>query len=205
MSTLYIVFTATSYKTGSFIRMMTRGQYNHVSIAFDPDLDEVYSFGRLWLHTPFCGGFVREGGERFILGGKRASVSVCAVHVDDAHMRAVRARVNSMLRSGPYHYIYNMASAALVPMRVRAHIRDCYTCIEFAVSILLIAGYPIRDKFYSITELHRILSPNEIYCGEYPGCAPGESSTYFVRIPPLTGITVTTRQLWRMTRRIARK
>ncbi len=205
MATLYIVFTATRYKTGGFIRLMTRGQYNHVSISFDPDLDEVYSFGRLLLHTPFCGGFVREGSERFIYGGKRAAVSVCAVHVDDAHMRAVRARVNSMLRSGPYHYIYNMASAALVPMRVRAHIRDCYTCIEFAVSILLIAGYPLRDKFYSITELHRILSQNEIYCGEYPGIVTGEGGAYFVRVPILTGITVTTRQLWRMTRRIARR
>ena len=205
MATLYIVFTATRYKTGGFIRAMTRFGYNHVSVAFDPGLEEVYSFGRIRLHAPFCGGFVREGRERFIVGGERADVSVCAVNVDEDHMLAVRRRIDAMLASDPDRYIYNMASAALVPLRVRAPIRDCYTCIEFAVSILITAGFPIRDRFYSIRDLHMILSGREVYRGEYPGDAPGAGGAYFSAVPVSYGIIQTADSLRRMVMRIGQR
>ena len=40
--------------------MYTRKDLNHASIAFDQELQEVYSFGRKNKHNPFVGGFVRE-------------------------------------------------------------------------------------------------------------------------------------------------
>ncbi len=202
METLYIVFSATQYKTGGFIRTVTRGEYNHVSVAFDPALNEVYSFGRLALHAPFCGGFVREGSERFLSGKRRSQIAVCAVRIDGEHMRAVRGRLAEMLESGPEKYVYNMLSAACVPIRRRVRIRDCYTCVEFAVSLLMTAGLPLDDSYHSITELYRLLSTGEIYRGEFPDGGAVTDASYFDEIPVLVCVRMTTRQLWRMAYRL---
>lgn len=180
---------------------MTRGEYNHVSVAMDPHLSEIYSFARLALHTPFCGGFVREGCERFGVGTRRARVAICAIDVDEKCMRAVRGRIREMIRSGPERYVYNMFSAACVPIKRRVRIRDSYTCIEFAVSLLLTAGFPIRDRYYSLKELYMILSPFEIYRGRYPDGTLVVDPSYGEKIPAGRCVSRTTRQLWRMTKR----
>src|SRR5699024_8215003 len=38
----------------------TKGDYTHVSISFDKDLKELYSFGRLKPYNPIFAGFVKE-------------------------------------------------------------------------------------------------------------------------------------------------
>ena len=203
MKTLYIVFSATGYKTGRFIRVVTRGSYNHVSVALDPDLCEVYSFGRLKRGMPFCAGFVREGAERFRWNNSMARIAVCAVDIDDARMEEVRRRLDEMC-SGQKKYVYNMISAVCVPFRRQIVIRDSYTCIEFALSILKTAGLPLGDSYYSITDLYELLRHCEIYRGEYPASAYEVDSSYNDDVPMRTCVSETTRQLWRLTYRFVR-
>lgn len=203
MAVLYIVFSATGYRTGGFIRAVTRGEYNHVSVAFDPKLDEIYSFGRLKLQTPFCGGFVREGAERFCRNEGVANIAVCAVEIADDRMESARERLSDMCADSD-RYVYNMISAACVPIKRRVRIRDSYTCIEFAVSMLRTAGVPLADKYYSIEELYRILQHCEIYRGAYPASATVADASYDDAIPVRRRVTSTTRQLGRLAYRCIR-
>src|SRR5690625_5503838 len=58
--TLYFLFTDTGTYLSKAINYCTKQSLNHVSIGFDPELKEVYSFGRTHPRNPFNGGFVKE-------------------------------------------------------------------------------------------------------------------------------------------------
>src|SRR5699024_2082377 len=57
---IYFIFTDTGTNLSHMINYCTRKSLNHVSIGFDDELTEVYSFGRIQPKNPFSGGFVRE-------------------------------------------------------------------------------------------------------------------------------------------------
>ena len=48
MRKIYIVLTYTGTFLSKIIRMYTKEEYAHVSISFNENLEEMYSFGRLW-------------------------------------------------------------------------------------------------------------------------------------------------------------
>ena len=57
---IYVVLTRTSTNLSKMIRLLTRRPYNHISIALDDKLNQLYSFGRRRPKNPFITGFVRE-------------------------------------------------------------------------------------------------------------------------------------------------
>ena len=60
MQKVYIVLTHTGTLLSNLIKLYTKNDYSHVSLAFDQELNEMYSFGRLYTYNAFIGGFVRE-------------------------------------------------------------------------------------------------------------------------------------------------
>lgn len=60
MKKIYIVLSDTGSLFTRSIKMFTRKPYNHSSIAFESDLNTLYSFGRKNPNNPFLGGFVEE-------------------------------------------------------------------------------------------------------------------------------------------------
>ena len=65
MKEIYVVFSSTPYKIGKFIRFFTREEYNHVSIMFDENMLEAYSFGRKHVDTPCWGGIIKDSVSRY--------------------------------------------------------------------------------------------------------------------------------------------
>ena len=57
---IYVVLTMTGTLPARIIKFYTGEPYSHASIAFDEDLQEMYSFARRTVHNPFNAGFVRE-------------------------------------------------------------------------------------------------------------------------------------------------
>lgn len=60
MKKIYIVLTYTGTILSKIIKLYTKKEYSHVSIALDQDLKYMYSFGRLNPYNAFIGGFVHE-------------------------------------------------------------------------------------------------------------------------------------------------
>ena len=60
MRNVYIILTYTGTILSRIIRMYTKNEYAHVSIALDEDLSQMYSFGRINPYIAFIGGFVHE-------------------------------------------------------------------------------------------------------------------------------------------------
>ncbi|MDF2713668.1 MAG: hypothetical protein K0R28_593 [Paenibacillus sp.] len=57
---VYILLTDTGTWLSKMIKAYTKEPFNHASLAFDEDMQEVYSFGRKHESNPFLGGFVKE-------------------------------------------------------------------------------------------------------------------------------------------------
>lgn len=198
---IYIVFSDTPCKIGGFIRAVTHGIYNHVSVALDRDLSEMYSFARLKRDTPFCGGFVIEGAERYRLGSRTAKISVCRIKVGTEGSAKVRSRIRDM-KEHPDIYVYNMISAMLAPWRKHVYVRDSFTCVEFAVEMLNLAGIKLSSSCYSAMELYTQLSGYEVYTGEYPETASVADDSFcdHISIPGRTINSV--KQLGRLMQRL---
>lgn len=164
---LYLIFSVTPFKTGTFIRAMTHWQYNHVAVAFDKDLKEMYTFARYYRSVPLYGGFVRDSKERYIYKKKTAYVKICEVPVREDGYRLVKDYIDA-INDYPAEYIYNIFSAITVPLKKRVLIRNAFTCAEFAIQILSMAGTEIeRDRFYAIDELADFFDSYTVYEGIY--------------------------------------
>lgn len=197
---LYIVFSNTPCKMGSFIRAVTHGEYNHVSVALDEDLSEMYSFARLKRDTPFCGGFVHEGAERYRMKERTADISICGIQVGEEGIEKVRNRIKNMEEQREV-YLYNLISAMLVPLHKKAYARDSYTCVEFASAILKIAGVGLLCECYSASELYAQLHDREVYRGEYPESASIVDEGYCDRVPLPRSICDSAKQFKRLLQR----
>ncbi len=165
---IFIVFSKTPYKMGRFIRLITRGRYNHVSVSPVEDLSELYSFARRYRKAPFYGGFVRETPSRFKQKGKLSSVMICAVPVAKTAREQLIERLREMNEESE-RYIYNLFSAVCAPVKKRIFVRDAYTCVEFILTVLRSVGLDFNEQaFYSIDELVSNLSVYKIYEGGFP-------------------------------------
>ena len=164
---LYLIFSVTPFKTGTFIRAMTHWQYNHVAVAFDKDLKEMYTFARYYRSVPLYGGFVRDSKERYIYKKKTAYVKICEVPVSEEGYRLGKDYIYA-INDYPAEDIYNIFSAITVPLKKRVLIRNAFTCAEFAIQILSMAGTEIeRDRFYAIDELADFFDSYTVYEGIY--------------------------------------
>ncbi|MBA9027096.1 hypothetical protein [Peribacillus huizhouensis] len=56
----YLLFTDTGTNLSKLIKLFTTQPFNHVTISFEAELSEIFSFGRKKHNNPFIGGFVRE-------------------------------------------------------------------------------------------------------------------------------------------------
>jgi len=96
MNNIYVVFSATPYLIGKAIRHVTGQTYNHVSIALDENLAQMYGFARRFYRTPLYGGFVKETLSRYQVNGKATQICVCKLPVTEDQYNALAARLNIM-------------------------------------------------------------------------------------------------------------
>lgn len=198
---LYILFSATPYRMGRMIRMVTGEPYNHVSLSLEEDLTEMYAFARRYYHTPFYGGFVTEKPTRFHHRNATADIYLCRVPVTGEQWQSLRERLTQM-GNRPHRYLYNHLSALAAPIHRKISIRDAYTCAEFVVSILGSVGLDFDPRrFYTIGSIAQILSRYHIYTGPFP-VPPEEDLAFFHPHPVSHPIYRSTRDilrlLWRM-------
>lgn len=154
---IYVVFSSTPYRIGKTIRKLTRQDYNHVSIALDPQREQMYSFARRYYHLPFWGGFVREYPSRFHIKGKPARFKVCKLPVTREQYAQMKNRLEDMYQNRE-RYLYNHLSVLASPFHRGIPLRDAYTCVEFCVECLQELGYPIRTRqYYTLRDLEKIL------------------------------------------------
>ena len=179
---IYVLFSATPYRMGRVIRLVTGEPYNHVSIAMEENLRELYAFARRHYHTPLYGGFVTEHPARYHHKDAAAQISLYRLPVSHAQKASLYRRLAQM-GADPERYLYNHLSALAAPFHRKITLRDAFTCAEFTVSVLQELGLDFQTgKFYSIGDIAKKLEEHRFYEGVFP-LPPDDADVFFAPYP----------------------
>ena len=188
---IYLVFSATPYRIGKLIRQFTGEAYNHVSIALDQDLTEMYSFARRYYRTPFLGGFVKESFSRYHVNGNHTDIRICKLPVTLEQYRSLETLLTNMFEKRE-DYLYNHLSAAIAILRRPVKVRDSYTCVEFCVRVLHSLNVDVDpNRYYTVGDIEQLLRPYTIYTGPLPHADEFDAEYYAKKpVPHPTAATV---------------
>ena len=169
MPYIYVLFAATPYKTGSFIRSVLHNRFNHVALSFDEDLSHMYSFSRYHANAPFFAGFVKESFGRYEWKGNFSDIKIYRLPISDKKYEILKKYVERMCHHS-HAYVYNYYSAAMPPLHDRVRIRNAHICVEFVGDLVSFSDIKIKSgEFHSFPELEKACASNVIYEGDADG------------------------------------
>jgi hypothetical protein len=145
---------------GRLIRLFTRNQYSHVSIAFEHDLNKMYSFARYNINSPISGGFVVEEPYRYLINNSDIYVKICKLPVSAIEYKRIKKEVE-YFHKHKEEMIYNTLNAVLSLIKKRLEMKNTFTCLEFVTYLL---RYP---NILAIRELEERLEEYVVYYGSY--------------------------------------
>lgn len=135
--TIYIVLTETGSVLSRAIKMYTQDQFNHVSIAFDAELTEMYSFGRKKENNPLIGGFVEENVHSKLF--HNASCAIYAYTITDEQYIRLRYELD-YFKQYRHQFRYNFIGLICIACRIRLKRETAFFCSQFIATLFLRAG-----------------------------------------------------------------
>lgn len=143
---IYIMLSDTGTLFTRTIKQYTKAPYNHASIAFDKELNEIYSFGRKHPKNPINGGFVRED----VFNGTYRSYpnTTCVlleVEVTKRHIEKMR-RIINLFEKNRGKLSYNLLGVVGVALNERFEPQGSYFCSQFVAELLIRSGLNYWDK-----------------------------------------------------------
>lgn len=161
-TTIYILLSHSGSVFSKAINIYTRHPYTHVSIALDPDLSELYSFGRLRPYNPVLAGFVREDIENGTF--KRFPNTVCALYslkINKDQYDSLAKHINKFKQESE-RYGYNFLGLFSAMFNYPLHRRYNYFCSQFVSEILLKSGVSISPKDPGLTSPMDIMGNKDL-------------------------------------------
>ncbi|MFC2948986.1 hypothetical protein [Virgibacillus sediminis] len=130
---IYFLFTDTGTWLNRLINFYTKTTLNHVSIALDPALREVYSFGRKHPDNPFRAGFVREDIGHHLL--KNADCALYAYPMTEEEYEQIMGEI-AIFKEKEDTFKYNFLGLFGVVLRVEWKREKAFFCSQFAAKLL---------------------------------------------------------------------
>ncbi|GAB3048433.1 hypothetical protein [Virgibacillus ainsalahensis] len=130
---IYLLFTDTGTYLNKAINYYTKQSLNHVSIAFDSELKEVYSFGRKHPRNPFAGGFIKEDIRCDLL--KKSNCAVYAYMLTAVEHQTMMRHIKKM-EAEKHNYKYNFIGLIGVLLHIEINRQDAFFCSQFVASLL---------------------------------------------------------------------
>ncbi len=136
MKKIYIVLTYTGTILSKVVKVYTRKEFSHVSIALDEDLKEMYSFGRLNAYNPFWAGFVQEAIDKGTFKRfKNTKALVYSLEVDEEQYDKI-VKINRDIKNNRLDYNFNILGLIGVMVNHKIHRDKYFYCAEFVKYVL---------------------------------------------------------------------
>lgn len=166
MRDIYIVLTHTGTILSRLIKIYTKDEFSHISLALDEDLDAMYSFGRKTPYNPLNAGFVCEHINKGIFKRfNNTTAKVFSLQVTEEQYEKVQEIIYKMKDIGD-EYKFNMIGLVAVGLHIKIKRKKAFYCAEFIKYIIensKIAGnLPVLIKPEDFKQLCGL---NEIYHG----------------------------------------
>ncbi len=145
---IYIVLTLTRTFPARVIHLYTQEPYAHASLAFDEDLEEMYSFARKGIWNPFNAGFIREDINNGLFAKHQSTkCSIYSLKVSESQYINLREVIDVFKRNED-KYSYNYLGLLAASMNIPVQTREKYFCSQFVAYVLEYSGISIFDKGY---------------------------------------------------------
>lgn len=143
---IYVLLTNTGTLFTRLIKAFTGAPYNHASLAFDAELKEVYSFGRMRPNNPLLAGFVQEnvydGVYRKHPG---TSCTLLRLRVTEQQHELIKQFVQS-IEQNKDDYGYNLLGVISILLKVDYNPEYEYFCSQFVAEALNRGGLDLWDR-----------------------------------------------------------
>lgn len=136
MKNIYILLTKSETILSKIVHLVTADAYTHASIAFDENLQTLYSSSRKNGRTLFPAGPCRE----YLHKGyyKRHLQIPCAVYElkvsDEAYEKAIKEVEEIMAKANQYHF--NIIGLLLCRFNIPYHRKHYFFCSQFVSEVL---------------------------------------------------------------------
>ncbi|MDF2821423.1 MAG: hypothetical protein K0R15_1864 [Clostridiales bacterium] len=144
---IFLVLSQSCTNFAKVIRYYTKEPYAHVSLAFDEDLEEMYSFGRKRTTNPFAGGFVNERVDGGTYARYAQKVCIYKLEINEDQYTQLRQYIDEFKKNSEKH-TYNIVGIAGVVVGVPIKRKYKYFCSQFVAYILQKSGIDLVDKPY---------------------------------------------------------
>ncbi|EQB39039.1 MULTISPECIES: hypothetical protein [Virgibacillus] len=162
---IYILLTDTGTWFTKLIKCYTRKPYNHASIAFDEELEKVYSFGRKKRRNPFIGGFIKEDIQTGLF--KQASGAIYSFTITNEQWNKMNAYVQEIQQEQD-NYRYNLLGVFGILLQIPIKRRNAFFCSQFVATVLKKSNVIEYHKPPALITPHDLLS-NEVFELVYKG------------------------------------
>ena len=151
---IYLVLTYTGTMLAKLIKYYTHSEFSHVSIALDENLNEMYSFGRVYTYIPFLGGYVQENKYKGLFKRcKNTEAAVYVLKVSSDQYDTVKNIVKDMYKN-KNDYRFNVIGLFANGLNIKFRKRKNYFyCAEFIEYL-----FDRADIYIDLPELAR---PND--------------------------------------------
>jgi hypothetical protein len=149
---VYIVLTQTQTYPARLIHFYTNEPYAHASIAFDEDLEEMYSFARRGIWNPFNAGFIEEDINGGIFGKYRSTTcSIYRLRITEQQYIRLREEVE-VFKQNKDNYSYNFLGLIAAALNIPVRAKQRYFCSQFVAYVLEQSGIKIFNKNYALVK-----------------------------------------------------
>lgn len=150
MKTVYIMLSKTESVFCSLITAYTHEPYAHVSLLFDDDFSNGYSFSRKKVRNPFIGGFMNENYPRWVQAFPGTECLMYTLEVTDESYLLLKAQIECF-KSEQDKYKYNRIGVLGYMLNIKLQPKNSYFCSHFVTYILREAKalYFDKDPFFT--------------------------------------------------------
>ena len=143
---VYIVLSKTQTLPSNVIKMWTREPYAHTSLAFDIELNEMYSFARKRLHNPFYCGFITEDITTGVFGrDTKTECKVLRLWITTAQRKRIE-RILDKFKAERNMYKYNYLGVFSSVLGHSVERKYNYFCSQFVYTVLERARVDVFEK-----------------------------------------------------------
>lgn len=166
MKKIYIVLTYTGTILSKIVKVYTRREFSHVSIALDEDLKEMYSFGRINAYNPFWAGFVHEDVNKGTFKRfKKTKARVYSLTVKDEQYKKVKEVIRD-IQNNKLDYNFNILGLLGVVINYKVKRERYFYCAEFVKYVLEQSNICYLPDIVKPEDFKEIDNLNVVYNGQ---------------------------------------
>ena len=163
-----MILSCTGTNPSKLIRIATRAQFTHSSLALTPCRHKLYSFARRRLHNFLIAGFFHEDIDSFVFAKyPNAPCSVYEITVSDLGYEKMVDKISNFEKKYSKHK-YSFIGMVTSQFGIRRNLKYRYTCSQFVSSILASSeeiSLPKHPSLMKPMDLSKIPGAKLIYSG----------------------------------------